>query len=423
MRPFSAPSRAALLPPLVVPALAVCFLCQAGGAARAAELRAIGHQEFLDRVEKTDPRLQALAARIEAARAEVAGARVLANPSLAYDREEVFLSGKGAADNFLRLSVPFEVSGRRAMRIQAAEVGVRAAESDAKLERFLLTVEALDFYGRAAFAREWAESLRQGRDGLARLVAGARARAQAGEASGYDLGRLEIELGSHESLVADEEKVLAVARRSLAYLVGDASALLDVAEPVSIPPTPPACETLTRTALDSRGDYQAARQRSEQAELELDAGRRGWVPGLSLTGGLRTSAVSDQTAVGYVAGLAVSLPVLDHGQAERARAEARKQEAQAHLRILERQVMASVMNACDALTRSIEDAARFEAQLPRLGELLRRAEAAYQEGERPVFELLDAFRTAREVRLRSLELKREARRSELELWRALGRRP
>jgi outer membrane protein TolC len=45
---------------------------------------------------------------------------------------------------------------------------------------------------------------------------------------------------------------------------------------------------------------------------------------------------------------------------------------------------------------------------------------SYQEGERPVFELLDAYRTARGARLRLLELRQRARLAEIDLSRATG---
>jgi cobalt-zinc-cadmium efflux system outer membrane protein len=91
---------------------------------------------------------------------------------------------------------------------------------------------------------------------------------------------------------------------------------------------------------------------------------------------------------------------------------------------LEREIRSDLSRAHELLQARIAQARRYrEAQLRRAEDLVRRAEAAYREGDRPVFELLDAYRTAREVRLRELELRREARRGELDLWRALGRRP
>ncbi|MHB8873245.1 MAG: TolC family protein [Myxococcaceae bacterium] len=178
-------------------------------------------------------------------------------------------------------------------------------------------------------------------------------------------------------------------------------------------------------ALAARDDYTAARLRVAQAEREVEAGGRGWVPNLVLAGGAKSAELAeDQTAWGYVAGLSLSLPVFDHGQGEAAKARAHLRQGQAEQRLIEAQVTTGVANAHGALTRSLSQAESFErTQVPRLERVVRRAQLSFQEGERPVFELLDALRTARGVRLRSLELRREARRSELELWRALGRRP
>jgi cobalt-zinc-cadmium efflux system outer membrane protein len=148
------------------------------------------------------------------------------------------------------------------------------------------------------------------------------------------------------------------------------------------------------------------------------------VPGVVLSGGAKSSTVDDQNAWGYIAGVAVSVPVLDHGQGDAAKAHARLRQAQAEERLIEAQVRSEVTTAHVALVRTLAQDERFDqTQLPRLDRLVRRAQVSYREGERPVFELLDAFRTARAVRLRSLELKRIARRSQLDLWRALGRQP
>jgi hypothetical protein len=54
--------------------------------------------------------------------------------------------------------------------------------------------------------------------------------------------------------------------------------------------------------------------------------------------------------------------------------------------------------------------------------LLRAARAAYHEGDRPIGELIEVQRMARDTALRALELRMEARASELDLWRTLGRR-
>jgi outer membrane protein TolC len=177
-------------------------------------------------------------------------------------------------------------------------------------------------------------------------------------------------------------------------------------------------------AIESRGDYRAAVRRIEQADLQLAAARRTWIPTLVFTGGLKTSDMGAQTATGYTGGIGFGVPLFDYGQADRARALARRTEAQAVLRVLKWRLPSIIQIAYDSLVQRTAQARHYtETQLPRLQGLVRRAEVSYQEGERGVFELLDAYRTARDTRLHAIELRREAKRSELELWRALGKRP
>jgi cobalt-zinc-cadmium efflux system outer membrane protein len=396
------------------------------GDAAAEEPPAISEREFLDRFARGDPRLEVLEARVQGARAEVTAARALPNPSVAYDREETFSSGAGTPETFVRLALPIDISGRRSKRIDAAEAAVQAAREEAAAERFALTLDALSIYHDAAHAGLRVRALRGGRDGLARLVAIVDKRVRGGDASGYDLRRFELELAAYDDLIASAERELASARRRLGTLVGEPDALYDANDSLAIPTLPTSVGPLASRALASRNDYRATKLRGQQADHELAAARREWVPGLVLTGGLKTTDVGmGETALGYVAGIAVSLPLFDHGQAVRDRAAALKRQARAAARVLEQGVPASVRSAHDELQRRIAQARQFsDGQLGKLDSLARAAEVSYREGERPsVFELLDAYRTAREVRLRELDLRRETRSSELDLWRALGRRP
>jgi outer membrane protein TolC len=57
---------------------------------------------------------------------------------------------------------------------------------------------------------------------------------------------------------------------------------------------------------------------------------------------------------------------------------------------------------------------------PSADELARIARTAYEEGETKILDLLDAYRTALAVRVRSVDLHLEARGAEIELDRATG---
>lgn len=390
----------------------------------AQEVRMLAEDDFLQRFEESDARFKEIDARAQSAGAEIVAARVWANPSFSYDREEVFPSGGSLPENYARLEMPIEISGRRSRRVAAAELGAEAAQAEAERERWMLRLEALDAYHDAALVRLEAETLRTVRRPLLAVAEAMAARARAGEASGYDRDRLDVELTAQDDLLAETEALLSVARRTLAALVGDAGALYDASDPLAIPTQPAALPQTAEDTLATRPDYRAAATRVQQAESQLSAARRAWVPDLTLSAGWKSSDTGQQVADGYTAGLGLSVPLFSHGQAEREAALASRRAAEARLRFLGVQVPLAIENARDELARNAERARTFEqTQLPRIDALLRSADVSYDAGERSVFELVDAYRTARETRLHALRLRREAKRSEVELWRALGGRP
>lgn len=392
-------------------------------AADDAPVRSLDETEFLAEVEAADPRMERLAAEIDVASAEVAAEKVRANPSLSIDREEIFPDG-GVATNYARLTWPLDVSGRRGRRIAAARTAVEAESADADASRFELVIESLAAFTETAYARLYVESLRAERDTLVRVVEVVGKRAGAGASSGYDLQRFELELAAYDDLIASAETRLFEARSRLAVLIGRPDELVDATSTLELPAAPAPLDELARSVLDGRGDYRAAKLRAESAGQRADAAARGWIPDLGLSAGFMSADLGDDTAIGYTIGLSFTLPIFDRGGAAGARARAAKRVADADARILEARVPAAVRTRHATLTRRIEQAkAVITEQLSRLEDLLRSAETAYREGESSVVELLDAYETARDTRLRDLELRRDARLAELDLWLALGRRP
>jgi cobalt-zinc-cadmium efflux system outer membrane protein len=143
----------------------------------------------------------------------------------------------------------------------------------------------------------------------------------------------------------------------------------------------------------------------------------------SLMFGAMTADQGDQTGTGYVAGLTLTIPVFDRGQADRARASADRTAATATSRVLEREIPAAVRVAHASLVARIDQARKLEAgQLDRLDGILRAVETAYREGTANVVELLDAHRAARTARLRALELRYQVTRDKRELELAVGQR-
>ncbi len=384
--------------------------------------RTIDEAALIAAIESADPRIERRASDVDAARAEVLAAGVRPDPTIAFDREEVFGEDGSVPTSYLRVVWPLDVSGRRGRRVAAARVGVAAAKADVAATTLALVVEGVRVFRQAAYARLRVELLAAERGALARAVEIVRRRAGAGDAAGYEVRRLELELAAYDDLTASAQIELQVARRQLGAVVGDGE-LVDAAGELPVPPAP-ALDELLAGLFDHRGDYQAARLRRDAADADHRVADRAWVPALSLTGGVMTADLGDETAVGYVAGISMSLPLFDRGAVGHARARAARRAADAEVRILERRAPAAVRLAHDVLVARIEQARHLATdQLDHLDALLQAVETGYREGAAGIVELLDAHRAARDARLRALELRRDANLDELEVWLALGHRP
>ncbi len=88
----------------------------------------------------------------------------------------------------------------------------------------------------------------------------------------------------------------------------------------------------------------------------------------------------------------------------------------------EREIRAEVESAHVRARAAREAAERFGDQVEqRAGELRRIAQLAYDEGEKGILELLDAFRTSLRMELQALATRHEAKREQIELNRVMGR--
>jgi hypothetical protein len=85
---------------------------------------------------------------------------------------------------------------------------------------------------------------------------------------------------------------------------------------------------------------------------------------------------------------------------------------------IEHQIRAEITRASDTLV--LRQTALSEDPEGAGDELTRIAEVAYREGEVGILELLDAVRTASRARMRSIELKLDARLAQIALERAVG---
>ncbi|MBK9037430.1 MAG: TolC family protein [Myxococcales bacterium] len=382
---------------------------------------ALDEAGFIAALERAAPERARVMAAIARGDAEVVAAGVRPNPDLQLEREQL-LSEARAATSYARVAMPIDLAGRRTRRVAVARAEVDAVRAEVDAVRAERVIDGLRRFTEASYAARVVALLQADRGLLVRAVDIVRKRGDAGAGAGYDVQRIELELAAYDDQLATAEGAVAVAQAQLGALIGVAA--VAPTSDLALPVEPPPIAALMAGAVEGRGDYRAAAARAAGAAAMSQLAGRGWIPDLDVVVGAMATDGAPGAAVGVTLGVSVSLPVFDRGQGAAAQARAAHQVATAEQQWLVATVPAQISIARDALVRLRAQAERLgSAQLARLDPLLRAAETGYREGASGIIDLLDAYRVARGARLRELELRRDARLAELDLWHALGRRP
>lgn len=341
------------------------------------------------------------------------------NPELAYTREETFGS-LGTRDDYLTLSQRIDLSGRRALRAEAAEARAEAETTRgqrtevAVVERVRTRFYAAVFHSlRVDAVKSW-----DGRIGQALAVVARRERG--GYSATYDRLRIERERRVAQAQLAKARAGDERSRHELKALIGKpvASRL----DGVLLPAKDAESLSSLQARVAQRPDLRVFDLQLRAAMLEERAASRWWVPELKLELGWKGS---DQGAAGrsdgYVLGAALSLPLWDETKGAGRSARGRAQVARAQ-RNLELGVASSEVEGARAELKRLRKAAlAFRAEaLTQNQRLVGMAEKGYLAGELGLLELLDAYRVATEDSLTALDLDWAARQSEIRLKRLVG---
>lgn len=375
--------------------------------------RVITMEEALRRAEEMAPASRAIGLQVERARAQARATGLWADPEVMLSREE----SAGTVERFSNLSLAIPLWGRLGRERAAGRSGLAAAVASADQERVALRAAVREAFIDLLRAQEQARGLESGRTRLADLVEVLRKREREGESSGFDRMRAERALAEVEADRLEVRGSVLGARAALGALVALPREELEASGSLAAFSALLPVEEARSLAL-SRGDLRALDAEAEQADHIARAERRRLVPEPTLTAGTKSTEGGGAGESGPILALAFSLPLFDRGQSARvSRSEADLLRARREALALEVDAEVSAAHAAAAARREAEAAYLGAADAE---ELVRIARAAYEAGELRIFELLDACRTALEVRLRGISLQAEARRAEVALARAIG---
>jgi cobalt-zinc-cadmium efflux system outer membrane protein len=346
---------------------------------------------------------QLIAARydIDTAEAEKLTARLRPNPQLS-----VGLSGLplGLSGPLIQeqtydytLSQTFELGGKRSKRIDVANKNADLARGQFEMTVWQMTNDLKRKFYTVLLDKALFELAKENEQTFAEIIQHTNELVQAGEVSGLDLKRLEVEKLKFDTDVANTERDYEVALRDLRVnLGGDYRAMdIDVAGVLEYQPYDFLLADLRDKSLAARPDLKAAKlaELAAAADIRLQNAQR--IPDLSLGAGVEQVPSGTST---YIFGVGIALPVHDRNQGERAKALIAKSKAQTQEQLLTNQILSDVDKALVAFNLQKRRVELYRTGvLAKVDDIQKLTEYALKAGESSTLELLDAIRTRRDT--------------------------
>jgi len=346
---------------------------------------------------------QLIAARydIDTAEAEKLTARLRPNPAVTVGFEGVPLNFSGnllAEQQYAyNISQTFELAGKRGKRISVANANADVARAEFETVLWQLTNDLKRKFYAVILAKSLLDLANQNEATFEEVVKHTSELVQAGEVSGLDLTRLEVEKLKFDTDLASAQRDYEVALRDLRVTLGgdyrtmeiDAVGSLDAQSyDFSFP-------DLRDKALAARPDLKAAKLSEVAADESIRLQDAQRIPDLDLAAGI--NQVPGGTSF-FTYGVGIALPVHDRNQGERAKARIEKEKAQNQQRLVTNQVLSDVDKALVAF-----EIQKRRVDLYRTGVIAKvnsiqdLTEYSLKAGESSVLDLLDAIRTRRET--------------------------
>ena len=347
--------------------------------------------------------LQLVAARydIDTVDAEKLTARLRPNPEFSFGSSDLPL---GLSGNFLNqqtlsysISQTFELGGKRHKRIDAANANSDLARAEFQTVLWQLTNDLKKKFYVAVLAEALLQLAKENQKTFAETIEHTTELFRLGEISGLDLRRLEVEKLKFDTDVANSERDYELAVRDLRVtLGGDYRAMeINVAGTLDYQPYQFSLAELRDKALAARPDLKATRlsERAANASIRLQDAQR--IPDLNLAAGIDQVPADTST---YTFGVAITLPVHDRNQGERAKALIERRKAQNEQQFIANQVVSDVDKALIAFEIQKRRVELYRTGvLKQVDDIQSLTEFSLRAGESSTLELLDAIRTRRET--------------------------
>jgi cobalt-zinc-cadmium efflux system outer membrane protein len=355
------------------------------------------------------PQVRALRLELESARRLERGANLPHAPIVLLSPE---LTTGGVGEQFL-LQQPLELNGARQARARIARAEYALVRAQAELELNDLLADALAAYHEYAYRAQIATVAREALQLAEQTREKIRLQVEVGARAGIDLIQADIERERVRQHAALRQAEAAAALERLRAALGGVSPDEVATADTRATPTPSLSPDTPLAVRIEQARLQAAQAQAQQIRVE-------GIPDLGVQ--VRIERFRNaRTRPAF--GLSVSLPFLDYGaRQQQLRAQQQRAEAQQQ-RLLAARVRYEGERAA-AQQRYEQARARAEAYqqriMPQAEQLVQATQTGLEVGQISILQLLEAQRTARQVREETLMAAMELKLAEIELRRLRG---
>ena len=330
------------------------------------------------------PRLPLAAADTAAARAVLIGARALSNPSLSASLT------KDAPQRHVALDVPLDFPWLRRARIASATAARDASINRFALERAAVVFDADTTYTNAVVNDAHARlSARNARDADS-LLAMARARREAGDASDLDVALAGVFAGQQMNQALSDSLVAVSSLLDLQAVMGDSTAggAITLADTLALTEHTPPLSTGAPLAV------RAAEATARAADAAVSEQKRSVWGSASVQVGFDQHDPA-QAGLLPMVGIAIPLPLLNQNQSGVAAAQAERDRAKATLNLIRVESARDIARVTRARVVALARVARDTTLLASANRVAAMSLTAYREGAATLSSVLEAQRNAR----------------------------
>lgn len=387
-----------------------------GDQAQAANVRRLSLRQAVELALTQNPEVAAAMREVEANEGLRQQADVYPNPEISYLLED---TRRDTRTTTLLLNQPFELGGKRAARVAAAERAYDIAAEDQVARRQAVRAAVTASYFETLAAQE---RVRLADEALALARRSTRAtelRVKAGKVAAIEETKARVAEAGVNVEANQARSELLGARARLAALLGQSQPVAFVLDDRldALPATPSLGETQRRVE-DSPALRRARLEIARRSALtELEKARR--IPDLTVSLGVKRDEELglDQAVVG----MSIPLPLFDRNQGNLLDALKREDKAREELVAARLQVSADAVQVRERLASARDEAETLATQiLPGAQSAYDAAAKGFELGKFSFLEALDAQRTLLQARLQHLRAVAAAHRARAELNRILG---